>query len=208
MKSVLTVFLLCLASVAQVYGQQDFSEYGIVIEGSGLSLEFADLPEDIETESVWGARAGIAVRMGSPLYVEPGIGIAGAVYTVGATVVDDGFEEFVEDELGYAGVRIPLRAGIRFFPRSPFNIRFFGGMALTFITTAGEENDFELEKDDYNGSLWAAEFGGGLDLYFLTLSAFYEQGLTNLFKDSVQELESNDVRLSGLGGSVGVRFRI
>jgi hypothetical protein len=207
-KRVLVIAAVYFVTVTQAFGQQGLSEFAIVIEGAGLSLEFEDLPDDIDTEGVWGARAGIALRLGSPGYVEPGIGIAGSAYTVGTTLVDEGFEEYVEDELGHAGVRIPLRAGIRFFPASPFNVRFFGGVALTFLTTVGEENDFELEKDDYNSTLWAAEVGGGLDVYFLTVSAFYEKGLTNLFSEDVVELESQNVKLSGLGGSVGLRFRI
>lgn len=181
---------------------------GIVIGAAAVSQSFVELPDGVTANEIWGARAGLALRLGSLIYAEPGIDFAGTVYTVNATIVENGSMEELEDHLGHAGIRIPLRAGIRIPPNWPVNLRIFAGIAPTFITSTREENDFELEKADYTGTLWAAEIGAGFDLLFLTLSAFYETGLTNIFTDEVPVLQSADVRLDGIGGSFGLRFRI
>ena len=208
MRFLLSVLIASSLFMSPAFAQQDFSSLEIVIGGAALAESFSGVPDDISTESVWGAQAGASLRIGSPFYIEPGIGVAGAAYTLKTTWVEDGFEEDLEDVLGHIGWQIPVRVGYRLMHQAPVKLRIFAGVAPLFITQVEEDSDFEVTKDDYNSTVWNASFGAGVDVAFLTFSVFYEAGLTNLFtEEAVGEINS-DIKLSGIGGSLGLRIAL
>lgn len=180
----------------------------VVIQGALLTQSLSGVPDDVTTEGEWGAQAGAVIRIGSPFYVEPGFEFAGAAYTVSAVETYDGFEEEVEDVLGHMGFRIPVHIGYRLLPNAPLRIRLFAGVAPLIITRVEEDSDFELTKDDYEGTVWSASLGGGLDVLFISASLFYEAGLSNLFTEEAVGDTSADIKLSGLGARLGLRLAL
>jgi hypothetical protein len=201
MRNLLLCSSLLLLLTGPAVAQQGFPTLEIVIEGAGLTQTFSGVPDGITTDAEWGAQAGASLRIGRQFYVEPGLSMAGAAYTIIADV--DGFEE--EDVLGHLGVRVPVLVGVRVLKASTLNLRFFAGLAPLFITQVEEDNDLEVDEDDYNSTVWNATFGGGVDFLFITAGLFYEAGLNSLFVVG-EESVSDDIKLSGLGARLGIRI--
>ena len=112
------------------------------------------------------------------------------------------------DAVGVNAFYIPVTGGYFLSPSASATnmastgLRFYAGPAFTIVTSVAD-NDFGLEKEDYNSTAIGGVIGAGFDLTSLTIDVNYEIGLTDVFDD-----ENDDVttKQNVLRGMLGLKF--
>lgn len=163
---------------------------------SGIDTEL----EDIRAEARVGWNAGVDFRIGEGwLFFNPGL----HYFSYSADLKKDvSLPEVIklEDETSIRNLKLPLNAGIRLTGDGGLlKIYAKGGVTPTLLLGVEERPDFSFTEDDLNDITWGANVGVGLDVWFLTVDANYEIGLTDYFEEA--EGKNNMFTLS-----VGVKF--
>ncbi len=130
-----------------------------------------------------GYQFGAAITFGERFYVQPGF-----QYSVLSTeIINDNTvtDKELKDETTLNVIAIPLKVGVKLINpevEDVFNIRLFAGfnghhvLSVDHKTKSGEIDD--IDKGDYNNLIIDADFGIGIDLFFLFLDYGYQLGLT------------------------------
>lgn len=155
-----------------------------------------------------GYQVGGAVTFGGRAYIQPGF-----QYTNLSTKVVNknttGTENLFTDESTLQVISVPLKFGFRFIDPEKedfFNVRLFGGLdghhvvGVTHGTKSGAIN--ELKKDDYTNLILNADFGAGVDLWFLFLDVGYQVGLTPV------HASGDNAKASSFYTNLGIRIKL
>ncbi len=130
-----------------------------------------------------GYQFGAGITFGERFYIQPGLQLA----TLSTKVVNKNSVTGNEltDETTLKVMSVPLKVGLRLIdPETEdiFNIRLFGGidghhvLSVDHSEKSGEFDD--ITTDDYSNLILNADFGMGVDLFFLYLDIGYQLGLT------------------------------
>lgn len=129
-----------------------------------------------------GVQFGGVLTFGKQFYVQPGIQYS--VLTTEIIHSAPNASNNLKDEATISTISVPLKIGLRFIDPEVedfFNVRIFAGLDGTHVmsvnqTTSSGQHD--INKDDYNGLIMNADFGMGLDLWFLFADVGYQLGLS------------------------------
>jgi len=147
-----------------------------------------------------GYQFGVGVLVGEKLYFEPGI--YWNTMTKDLYNVNDPDEEAFKNTIN--SIRIPLDLGYHIIGDEDgiFDLRLFGGVAGSFITSVNSDSP-DLSKDDFKSMLFDVHGGLGIDLWIFFLDWTYIQGLTQVFNEG-----GNDGKIQGFYSNLGVRIRL
>ena len=128
-----------------------------------------------------GFQGGAAILFGTTWYFEPGV-----VWYTNGTDLNILKDSIISGENIISGFKVPLMVGYRFFGRTQnlLNLRLFVGATANFVSKV-KIGEIELNKDLYNSVNWDANFGVGLDVWFLFLELGYELGLSDIYTGSI-----------------------
>lgn len=139
-----------------------------------------------------GYQFGLGVLIGDKFYVEPGVQF---VRRTKAITTDT--EEF---DFGQNYVKIPVYAGYHLLGHEsgPLALRLFAGPAVS-IPGKIKSGEDQINKDDINKALVAADVGVGLDVLFLFVELNYEYSFSNFWTDeSVESKQSGFLINAGI----------
>jgi hypothetical protein len=152
-----------------------------------------------------GAQAGLALTFGNRFYLQPGFQWS----RLSTKIVNENNVVGTEliDETTLSVISVPLKVGLRFIdPRKEnlINARLFGGidghhvMSVTHSAKSGSTDD--IDADDYSNIIMNADFGLGLDVWFLYLETGYQLGLTPIHKSG------DNAKSSAFYANAGIRI--
>ena len=138
--------------------------------------------------------------VGEKLYFEPGIfwnTMSKDLYDI-----NDPDPDIFQNTIN--SIRVPAVIGYHIIgdEEGIFDIRIFGGAGASFVTGVNNDSD-DLNKDDFKSMLFDLNAGIGIDLWIFFIEWHYLQGLTPVFVEG-----SNDAKIQGFYGNLGVRIRI
>lgn len=177
------VFLIALFSIITLNG---FSQFEIKVFG-GINASTLTKPvEGFSYSPNIGYQFGASVLIGKTWYVEPGIMW---MKTDQEIKVDSSSQ--VDNNI-ISTVKIPVYIGYRFFGGSEniLNLRVFAGVTANIVTDIKYAGS-SFNKDVFNGAIWGADIGAGLDVLFLFLDVGYEFGLSNVFTNESVNSKNN-----------------
>jgi len=166
----------------------------------GLTLSrLSDDPGDFEQSARIGYQFGGFLRLGERTWLQPGL-----FWLRSGTeleTVDEITDEKVKDATDLQGFYIPVAIGTSLIDGDNVRLRASIGASATIVTTVND-NEFGIEKDDFEDLIWGARAGLGLDLSRLTIDLAYDYGVTKVFKEDDEDEVKNQV----LSLTVGLLF--
>lgn len=209
-KLTLVALLISFGTMAQSEGHVfDIRAYGgvsLLQVSSDVNTSFIDnVVHQRTVEGQPGAQAGIALTFGNRFYLQPGFQWSRLSTKIVNTNTVVGTE--LTDETTLSVISVPLKVGLRFIdPRKEnlINARLFGGidghhvMSVTHSAKSGSTDD--LDASDYSNIIMNADFGFGLDVWFLYLEAGYQLGLTPIHKGG------DNAKSSAFYANAGIRI--
>ncbi len=155
-----------------------------------------------------GYQAGGSITFGSRGYIQPGFQYTNlSTKIVNKSTIDQA--NVFTDETTVQVISIPLKFGFRFIdPQTEdfFNVRVFGGfdghhvIGVKHGTNSGAIG--EITKDDYTNLILNADFGMGVDLWFLFIDAGYQIGLTPVHSSG------DKAKASAFYTNLGIRIKL
>jgi hypothetical protein len=190
MKKKLLLFVLFVSITFSGYTQFEIKIFG------GLNgASYSGLEEGLSQNSNLGFQGGAAILFGTTWYFEPGV----VWYGTNTKLSIDSLNSAAELENRITGFKIPLMVGYRFFGRTQnlLNLRLFVGATANVVSKI-KFGDIEMDKDLYNNLNWNANFGLGLDIWFLYLELGYELGLSEIYtsESALNLLKQNDLYIN------------
>jgi len=193
-KLIIATLFACMAGFG-LQAQVDFNPK-IGVNASGLDAKI----KDFRSEARAGWNAGFDLRVGNEMiFFQPGVHI----YNINAELsqnpdLDD--VSFLKDETTIQLVKFPIDLGIRLTGGNGLiNIYAVGGITPTLLAGVKESSNIQLREDDINDFNLGANFGAGVDIFFLTFDVRYEIGLKDFYVDAPGR---NNI----ISASVGLRF--
>jgi hypothetical protein len=177
--------------IALFISSATFAQFHLGIKGgvsmSKLTTNISDVVEAAKT----GYQLGAFVRIGDKFHLQPEIYFSAKPGQVEFTLPDinDPDKKFnITEDINFSTVDIPVLVGFRLLKIPLGNIRLQAGPVASFVTNSTmtiSKDGVELPEDDYPKDFknfnWAAQFGAGVDVLFLTIDLRYELGITNLY---------------------------
>jgi len=149
-----------------------------------------------------GGMLGIGFKFGESWYLEPGIQLTSMSWDmVHSTDQDLDYSPFIN------GIRVPFVGGYQFGSNDALvNFRVFAGLSAQFILDVDQPNisDEVPQPEDFTGTIWGANVGMGLDIWFLYLELGYDAGLSKYFQNTAKFGEGkNNMLWLTLGVNLG-----
>ena len=158
---------------------------------AGLTLSrLSDDPGDFEQSARIGYQFGGFLRLGERTWLQPGL-----FWIRSGTeleIVDELTDDKIKDATDLQGFYVPVAIGTNLIDGESFRLRANVGGSAAIVTTVSD-NDFGIEKDDFEDLIWSVRAGVGLDLSRLTVDLAYDYGLTKVFKEDDEDEVKNQI---------------
>ena len=155
-----------------------------------------------------GYQLGGSITFGGRAFIQPGFQYTNlSTKIVNESTVNQA--DIFTDETTVQVISVPLKFGFRFIdPETEdfFNIRVFGGfdghhvIEVKHGTNSGAIGG--VTKDDYTNLILNADFGMGVDLWFLFIDAGYQVGLTPV------HASGDKAKASAFYTNLGIRIKL
>jgi len=194
MKKFITLIMMMFLGVA-VFAQFTLGPKAGMTMGK-LNTTFPEVKEELKT----GWQAGVFVRFGKKLYLQPEL----MFVTKGGKITHEGLD--VKTTVNLSSVQIPLLIGYKLIDLKAINLRIMTGPAVSFVTNEKIDIDSSIEnpltKDNIKNTIWSYQFGAGIDFLMFTFDVRYEWGLNNIFDPQTGD-ESYDMKSNVWNISLG-----
>ncbi len=183
---------IALLIIVTFVSSMTFAQFHLGIKGAVSSSKLTTNISDVVEAAKTGYQLGAFVRIGEKFHLQPEVYFSAKPGKVEFTIPDlnDPTKKInISEDIQFSTVDIPLLVGLRLLKIPLGNIRIQAGPVASFVTNTKmtvSKDGVELPDDDYPESFkdfnWAAQFGAGVDILFLTIDLRYELGLTNLYE--------------------------
>jgi hypothetical protein len=211
------IVLMIAASllIMSSYAQLDLGLKG-AITMSKLTTDVSEIEKAAKTSFQLGAYA----RLGKKLHLQPELYFTAKKGELTYKTYTDNqgvpTEAEAKQTITLNTIDVPVLLGYTIFDLPAVDIHLQAGPAASFvinknfdITIDGngvDEEDAGFDKDDFNDINWALQFGGGVDVLFLTIDLRYELGLNNLYKEPEGTTEDTKFKNNVFFLSVGFKI--
>jgi hypothetical protein len=189
MKKLFLVTVISMIGLA-LYAQPTFN---LGLKGGLTSSDFSLSKENYSAENILSYHAGAFGRVGfGRIFIQP------EVYfnSRGGEIFKDEINPVnVASKFDFSTVDVPLLAGIKLFKSDFVNVRAMGGPLFSFVT-AKEVEGSRIGVDDFRNNFYGWQYGIGLDLWFVTLDARFENSRNSVIQTSDFNVRSNLFLLS------------
>ena len=138
-----------------------------------------------ETEGRIGWTIGFDARITNrSLIIHPGIHYQQFTAEL-RSLEEDNLPEILEEETTISMLKAPVAIGTYLTgEKSIVRLHVRGGIAANLLLGVTDEDIFSVSEEDLKNITLGAQVGAGLDVFFGTLDATYEWGLTQFFEDA------------------------
>lgn len=196
MKKIFLVFILVALTVSISHGQKFTLGPKAGYSASKLSTNI----DDISAEARHNFMAGLFLRVGNKLYLQPEI----MYHARGGVFIMDSTNR--KQTVKFKNLEVPLMLGFKLLDLKVFNLRVMGGPVASFVldkdVTFNELIDDPFQGSDFKDIIWGMNVGAGIDVLFLTLDVRYEFGLNNVYdpgNGTASKDMKNNIFTVGLG---------
>jgi len=147
---------------------------------------------------------GAFIRIGKKIYFQPEANFQ----MVNGNLNKGTSAALLSQDLSVKSLKIPVILGIKLINENRVNLRVMAGPAFTFLfdkeLDPSKMNEYWpiQSVEDLKNSIWSAQVGAGLDVFFMTLDVRYEFGIENIYNGSSDfELKQNTFNVS-----LGIKF--
>ena len=152
--------------------------------------------EDKEISGAAGLQAGLGIRFGDQIYIEPAILYFQTNNNV-KIYETDAIDILVDErETKVRGLKIPVMIGVDLISDVRNALRVYGGPNLTYIADSNKQIFGNNENVEFKKTGWALGAGIGVDIGMLTLDLYHEWGMSDTFNDSSAQSRNNLLYLS------------
>ncbi len=172
----LFVSLSILFLASQLMAQPTFN-LGVKggVNFSKMSLDLKDYNSDAVMKSHFGAFA----RLGfGNIFIQPEAYYSGK----GGDVTSDITQTV--SSFDYNTIDVPVLLGFYLLNGEKFNLYALAGPVFSSIATKSIDKNSALDKKFYKDHYFNVQYGLGVDLWFLTLGARFENSLSNAYKQA------------------------
>ncbi|HNQ13476.1 MAG TPA: outer membrane beta-barrel protein [Bacteroidia bacterium] len=182
------IFLTLLLPISLWAQELDEKKYTLVAFAGLNSYKLKKVQKGIDSDSNIGYQLGGSMRYGkNRLYTDIGVGYHAVSNTLASKVDTGTVISDIKDDVKFSFLHIPWRAGFHLFWSRDHssNIRVFAGPALN-VMLGVSDNDYKIEKEDFNALSATLNFGAGVDLWVISLEAQYHLGLSDVFEETFE----------------------
>jgi len=146
-----------------------------------------------------GFQAGLFVRIGNKLYVQPEL-----YYTTQGGVFESNSADW-KQKVTIGSLDLPVLVGFKLLNAKVVNLRIMAGPLASFVVNKKIEEaggiTGPIEKADLNSINWGIQVGGGIDVTLVSLDIRYQFGLNDLLQEVGQTIvtSKNNVWVISLG---------
>ena len=101
----------------------------------------------------------------------------------------------VATKFDFSTVDVPLLVGLKLFKNDFFNVRAMGGPLFSFVTSRDVEGP-KFGTDSFRDNFYGWQYGIGLDIWFITIDARFENSRQSVIQTSDFNARSNTFLLS------------
>lgn len=173
-----------------------------VIPEVGMNLsQFAFNADGYEQTTNVGFQAGALGRLGKNAFLN--VGLFYSQYSNQLTYTDS-LSSITSDDINIEGILLPLGFGLNIVNLDILKIRLMAGVNFAFPLSI-EENDFMIEKSDFNSSSIGFAAGFGLDIYRFVFDANFSFGMNDMLTINETKASLNLYTLS-IGYLIGGNY--
>ncbi|HLF63937.1 MAG TPA: outer membrane beta-barrel protein [Saprospiraceae bacterium] len=184
------VVILCIATAPLVAQFQINPQIGV--NYTDVDVELSDIGVNPKTHSKAGVLAGVDLRLGTKVYVQPGLFVIGS--KIGYNFGTD------EYEITRYGAKLKALLGLKLID-SAFRLRVMGGPSYDFqLGLNGDDNPY-FDKEDFKKGIFNIDAGVGIDVLFLTAELGYSWAFTETFDENFFD---NKPRYESIYFTVGI----
>lgn len=172
------------------------SSYAIVGVGGQVGINFTHYKSNLINDNAQiGFHIGAAGRFGGVVYCHPMFNWQRTSTSIGS---DDGFGNITYSSVNVHSFQVPVMVGVKAVDLDVFALRLEAGGYVNFAHNV-KSGDPGFTSSFYNKWNAGTRFALGIDIFFITIDAFYDLGLT----DSWQGVGSKE---RTIGVEAGVMF--
>jgi hypothetical protein len=163
--------------------------------------------DSISSQFKSGFQFGAFVRMGKKVYLQPELYYT----TTGGVFTENTNTSNWKQNIKIGSLDVPILVGISFINSDLLNIRIHAGPVMSFAVnrTIAEEGSITgpIEEADIKKVNWYLQFGGGVDIWRLTLDVRYQVGLNKIISDVDYQNQTIDFNTSNNIWVVSLGFK-
>ncbi len=189
MKKIFLAAVICMFSSALFAQLSSPVNFGL---HAGLVSTKADYENSsltsIKEESKNGMMVGAFLRINlNKWYVQPELNYVSRKSEVSL--------EGIPFDLKTKSLDVPILLGYKIVKLPAFKLRAFAGPVASFKIDDSFKNTLGEIDEDFNGAVWNAKFGAGVDVWKLTLDVDYEFGLSDVSSEFLKKNKMMNVTL-------------
>ncbi len=167
--------------------------FNLGLKGGLTQSNFSLSKENYTSENILSYHAGAFGRVGwGRIFVQPEAYFnsrGGKIFEGDNNPVD------VATKFDFSTVDVPLLAGIKLLKGGVVNVRAMGGPLFSFVTSRDAEGP-KFGTESFRDNFYGWQYGVGIDLWFITLDARFENSRNSVIQTSDFNARSNTFLIS------------
>jgi len=185
-KIIILVFVFCLPLYLVAQPKFDLGIKGGV-NFSKLSLD----AEDYNPEAITKTHFGIFTRVGwSRIFIQPELYYSGKGGDVASDITG------TLTSFDFTTFDVPLLLGVSIVKSGALDIHLLAGPVFSNITNTDVSNGDIYNESFYTDRYMSIQYGLGIDVWFINVSARMENGLGSVYEQNSNEVKNNAFMLS------------
>jgi len=167
--------------------------FNLGLKGGLSQSDFSLNKENYTSENILSYHAGAFGRLGwGRIFIQP----EAYFNSRGGKIFEgDNNPVNVVTKFDFSTVDLPLLAGIKLFKGGFFNVRAMGGPLFSFVTSRDVDGP-KFGTDSFRDNFFGWQYGAGIDLWFITLDARFENSRNSVIQTSDFNVRSNTFLIS------------
>ncbi|WP_372751498.1 porin family protein [Labilibaculum sp.] len=189
MKKIILVAVICMLSSTLFAQLSSPISFGLHTGLVSTKMDYKDADaSSIKEESKNGMMLGAFLRVNlNKWYLQPELNYVSRK----SEVVVDGNSYDIKTK----SLDIPMLLGYKIVKLPLFKLRAFAGPVASFNIDDSFKSTLESVDEDFEGAVWNAKVGAGVDVWKLTLDVDYEFGLSDVSSEFLKKNKMYNVTL-------------